>query len=334
MDKISVRACILAAIIIFVITAFAQQKEQGVYEFVIQKATVNFENAAVAMANEIHNSNFRLLAKLDVASPEKCSYKGLDFALYDSAYAEKLMQINRLTAPFAVVDRINLFEDEAGINVSIVNPINIGRTVFMDDEKYNNLFNQHRLALRELIIKAVPGEISDKQYGEMRKKGYIGRTMGVMAGGSFDGKIQDIAEAPAGNFPELVQKLKTEMSKAGPKWGMKLAYALDLKKDEIAILGTTGPELERKSFSIVGAGNNKSRKDYTCPGMAYAGAYPIEIVVVKDGDVIKVKMVDAMFRMKMYFEDAGKWAFAKNMGMPGSIADEIKDQINKAFKQQ
>jgi len=44
-----------------------------------------------------------------------------------------------------------------------------------------------------------------------------------------------------------------------------------------------------------------------------------------DGDL--ARLVDTMYRMKMYFEDAGKWAFMKNMGMPGSIHDEIAAQI-------
>ena len=35
--------------------------------------------------------------------------------------------------------------------------------------------------------------------------------------------------------------------------------------------------------------------------------------------------------MKMYFEDAGKWAFMKNMGMPGSIEDEVTEQIQAAL---
>ena len=30
-----------------------------------------------------------------------------------------------------------------------------------------------------------------------------------------------------------------------------------------------------------------------------------------------------MYRMKVYFEDAGKRAFMKNMGMPGQIEDDI-----------
>jgi hypothetical protein len=38
-----------------------------------------------------------------------------------------------------------------------------------------------------------------------------------------------------------------------------------------------------------------------------------------------------MFRMKMYFEDAGKMAFAKNMGMPGSIEEELKQKVRSAF---
>jgi hypothetical protein len=36
--------------------------------------------------------------------------------------------------------------------------------------------------------------------------------------------------------------------------------------------------------------------------------------------------------MKMYFEDAGKWAFMKNMGMPGSIHDELTALIAAALK--
>jgi hypothetical protein len=35
--------------------------------------------------------------------------------------------------------------------------------------------------------------------------------------------------------------------------------------------------------------------------------------------------------MKMFFEDAGKMAFAKNMAMPGSIEDEIRDKIKAIF---
>jgi len=46
---------------------------------------------------------------------------------------------------------------------------------------------------------------------------------------------------------------------------------------------------------------------------------------------VKVYMVDVMYRMKMYFEDAGKWAFMKNMSMPGSIEEEVTEQIENGL---
>jgi hypothetical protein len=42
---------------------------------------------------------------------------------------------------------------------------------------------------------------------------------------------------------------------------------------------------------------------------------------------VHVVTVDGMYRMKMYFEDAGKMKFAANMGMPGSLEDEIRGLI-------
>jgi hypothetical protein len=65
----------------------------------------------------------------------------------------------------------------------------------------------------------------------------------------------------------------------------------------------------------------------SCPGMDHAPAFPIELVVYLDGDVTKVALMDEMYRMKMYFEDAGKMKFARNMRMPGSIEDEIRSLV-------
>ena len=37
------------------------------------------------------------------------------------------------------------------------------------------------------------------------------------------------------------------------------------------------------------------------------------------------------FRMKGFFEDAGKIQSARNVGMPGSIEDEVKNLIRAAL---
>lgn len=54
-------------------------------------------------------------------------------------------------------------------------------------------------------------------------------------------------------------------------------------------------------------------------------------MVARDDDKISVRLVNVMYRMKMYFEDAGKWAFTKNMKMPGSIQVEIEKKIESVY---
>lgn len=311
----------------------AQEKipaKQGVYEFVLT-TSVSFSDAIPLLQKGIEESSFRLATTVRMKSPGDCAYRSAVFVLYDSTYAGQLLDINPLTAPFALVDRINLFEDENGVHVSVVNTVSINRTVLLDDEKYLRLSADHLQALRELIVAALPGKLISKQYGPFRKKGYIGRTMGVMAGGPFDEKIQTVAELEGADWEDVVKKLEMKMKQPGKKWGLHLAYTIVLPNRKIAILGTTGPGMESRSFSIVGAGSDRDRKKYKCPGIAHAGAYPIEVVVRQEGNEVKVQVVDAMYRMKMYFEDAGKWAFAKNMTMPGSIQSEIEDQIKSAL---
>lgn len=303
-----------------------EKKEYYVYQYVIESAQGTFEEISQAIENSALQNGWQILAKVDGGVPDDCPFATRVFVLYDSSYAKLIMDANAYTGPFAVVDRVNLFQDENGLHVSVVNPHSINRTILMDDEKYETMSEAHLQALRGMITAVVQGTISEKGYGPKRKKGYIGRTMGVMAGGSFDGKIQDVVVTDQ-PFPEVLAKVKDGLSQPGEKWGMHLVYELPLNAYGVVLLGTTGTPMDSKSFDIVKAGGDKSRKNLQCPGLAHAGAYPIEVVLRKTEKGVAVQMVDVMYRMKMYFEDAGKWAFMKNMGMPGAIHDEVKNQI-------
>lgn len=320
-----IRLVICAVVVLLAMSTFANAADanQGVYEYVIQKSDMSFDAASQALAAQFDQGQFRLLATLDMSAGDACAYKARVFVVYDSVYSAALLNANKKTAPFAAAERINLFQDEVGLHVSIVNPLCVHRTILMQDKQYTELFDAQRLALRSNILEAVSGEESSEQYGQVRSKGLIGKTMGVMAGGPFDGKIKLIAEK-SGDFDATVAQLEASLSKK-TKWDLHLAYTLHLAKD-IVVLGSTGSAMERKSFSIVQAGADKTRKKFDCPGLAHAAAYPVEIVVVNDGG-IKVYMVDMMYRMKMYFEDAGKIAFMKNMAMPGSLTKELSRQI-------
>ena len=95
----------------------------------------------------------------------------------------------------------------------------------------------------------------------------------------------------------------------------------------MVILGVSGAAMESRAYQIVGAGSDDTRDGYRCPGLAYGPAFPVEVVVLRDSGAVRVTLVDEMYRMKLYFEDAGKMKFAANMGMPGSIEDEIRGLI-------
>ena len=160
-------------------------KSYGVYEMVVQSAQGTFDDLADALESAATEAGWEVLATFDVGTPKNCDYHARVFVLYDSAYAAQIMQANRATGPFAVVDRINLFEDEDGTHVSVVNPHSINRTILMDDTAYEAMTEAHLQAMRKMITGAVPGTESHKQYGQARKEGYISKTMGVMAGGKF-----------------------------------------------------------------------------------------------------------------------------------------------------
>ena len=313
--------------------AAAEAPRAGVYQYVVTRAQGTRDAVAAAIAEAAPAAGFRVLARVPAGAPAGCGYAAEVLALYHPEYGREVLAANRRTGPFAVVDRVNVFEDERGVHVSVLNPRSILRTVLMDDARQASLAEAHLAALRGLVSGAVTGTSASRDYGEVREKGYIGKTMGVMAGGPFAEKVEAVAVLGGADWQAAVDGLRAAMEKKGPRWGLHLAYALEIPEAETAVLGATGTPMDTRSFEIVRAGADSSRDGLRCPGLAHAGAYPIEVVVVKETGVVRVRRVDSMYRMKMYFEDAGKWAFMKNMGMPGSIGDELSAQIRSLTPQ-
>ena len=167
--------------------------EFGVYEYVLESARGSVDDTAGGVESALSTAGFRLLARLEPGVPQGCRYKARVLAVVNDDYAQKLMAANRKTAPFAVVDRINVFDDEAGIHVAVLNAESVNRTVLMDDVAYAELSRAHVEALREVVIGAVTGKAIHREFGEKRSRGHIGKTMGVMAGGSFGEKVEDEA---------------------------------------------------------------------------------------------------------------------------------------------
>ncbi len=307
-------------------------EDQGVYEYVLSPVKMSFSLAQKAIESVCAKANLKIISTAISQSPENCAYKSQVLILFDSTYASQLYNYNGNTAPFTMFDRLNLFEDENGLHVSIVNPDNLLRTVLMDDEKYMAFADAHKQKLRSIISSGLDGLVVHKQYGEVRDEGYIGRTMGVMAGGDFDTKIELLATKKNMTISKAVEAINNATQSHIGEWKIKARYQFIWADKNLAIMGLSSPSIESTSFEIVKEGSDDSREDFKCPGIAHAAAYPFQIVITASDSGVQIKMLEAMYRMKVFFEDAGMIAFAKNMTMPGSIQDEVEMIIKDALK--
>lgn len=305
--------------------------DQGVYLRVGASAAGTYDATVQAVRGAVASAGWTVLADYDAGvNRKRCEYRGRVFVVNWPEYATAAVR-DGIQGAFAAALRLEVFEDEGGVHVAAVNPRSVNRTIVAEegrDAEWARLTER----LETVLHGAAAGATS--QYGQRRDRGRIGRTMGVMAGGPFGEKVKTLVTVQSG--PEGARGLARhlyqglERQAAAGEWRLRPVYVLEASPT-IFVVGVTGEPVESKSFDIVGPGADGSRKSMRCPGLDHAAAYPLELVLVQEGQAVHVRTVDEMYRMKLYFEDAGMMAFAKNMGMPGSIGDELKAKVRAAL---
>ncbi len=336
--KSSVSAALIMALAVLALLPFTGSafagESYGVYQYVVRKAEGTIDEISATITEAAVNSGWTVSGTTDSGDPDKCDFRSRVLVLFNPQYADEMVGANTETGPYAALDRVNIFQDEEGTHVSVVNPNSIDRTVLMDDTRYADISEKHLQELRAMILSAVKGNPSTAQYGQFRTEGKIGKTMGIVAGGDFNKLIHQKFKLENGDMTAVSEAIARAFQEKTRTWGLKLVYRVDMPARDVCILGISGSPMDTKSFQIVGSGQDKTREGFKCPGLSHAAAYPIEIVIYKDAKgVIRVAMIDVMYRMKMYFEDAGTTAFMKNMKMPGSIEKEIEKTIKKGLEQ-
>lgn len=319
-------ALLTTALCLFPLLASAQQA-QRVYVLVADSIPMSVPAASAAVAGALSRQGWTVLADHTVgADPARCSY-GAHVVVAQQPARGGVLLARGPQAAFAITVRLAVFEDERGVQVAMVNPLSVERTIVAE----SGLETTGRALVEEVsgvVSAATHGRRASRPYGQSRNRGLIGKTMGVMAGGPFTKQVETLTTA-AGSTTADVRRVAGEIwqhlqQPPRGKWQLRGVYQLDLAEQEMVILGVSGAAMESKAFEIVGAGGDDARSGFKCPGLAYAAAFPMELVIRRDGAQVKVEAINAMYRMKMYFEDAGQMKFARNMLMPGSIADELK----------
>ena len=107
------------------------------------------------------------------------------------------------------------------------------------------------------------------------------------------------------------------------KW--KLLCETKSSDGKAILLGLSRPRTEAVSFHI--AGSTREDEKNLCPGIDHAAAYPIEVLLIEQDNEIKVFTTREMFRMDMYFWDAGMMAFMDHMSMPAILDDSIRKAL-------
>jgi len=299
--------------------------EYGVYVKVVEKAKGSFDEVSNRVDSALKNAGWEILATYTSGVPEGCTFRSRVIVFNSPVYAKSILS-NGVKAAFALPLRAGIYEDESGISVAVLNPSSINRTM-IHETKLDDLSLSTINSIVDSIAKDVPGSVVRKQIGEIRNKGRVGG----MGGGDFFDKIEEVYTAKD-DTDATVKKVSENVRKGilENKKSWKLLYTLDLSAQGAIIFGVTEPKMEGRAFKI--AGEKRSSDSYKFPGIDHNAAFPIEVVVYKDGGKVRVAVLDGMYRMKVYFEDAGNWAFMKNMGMPGQIQGEIVEMVGANLK--
>jgi uncharacterized protein (DUF302 family) len=320
--RISALLSVLAVVVSFSSTAHAET--YGMYVKAAEQIAGPFAGAVNATEEALAQNGWQVLASYENSVPEGCKFRAHTIVTSTKAYADKIMAHGH-GAAFALPLRVGVYEDEQGVNTAFINPASLNRTILGNDiEKQLSVTTMNQLS--DILALGAKGVIVNEQIGQLRSKGKIGG----MGGGDFDKKIDEMySEAFSVNaFQATAQKVKEGILANNQGW--KLVYALAFGDPPTVIYGVNKADMESKAFKI--AGEKRESESNSCPGIDHVSAFPIEVIVYKDGDQVKVATLDGMYRMKLYFEDAGMWAFMKNMRMPGQIQGEIVEMSTSLLK--
>ncbi len=324
--KVSLRKTVLtlslslAVIVCFSANAFSAK--YGVYTNV----SVNVPGSVHSIANKVEsalNANgWDVIGSFNVAVPAGDMQKGIVIVATNHVY-NRYMVANGVNpvAAFGIPLRVEVFTTpNQGTVVSMVNLPAISRT--FSGNSYVNYAVEVGGSIKGIIRNAVGGTASDENYGPIRS----GRFPGGIGGGSFPGSVDSVQNYSGSSDSNLAGVAKLVMQGIKHNTGhWHLAYKINDPQDGFIEFGIYKNNVTRESISIDSGA--RATASYKYPGIDHASAYPIEILVYRNGQYTDVSVLGEMWRMKYYFADAGMWAFMTHMGMPGAIEGSIKKMI-------
>ena len=350
-------------IILMFFSSVVFSSEHGIYLQLIKNSDQNLTETIRAIANNLKSAGFKILAVRDVATPDivrekpeqQCGFTAKEVLFTSDEYVNFLTNYGSKYITAAML-RAAVYQTPHGTQVNIVDPETINRIVFNDlydndeEAKYNEVINKtkmfrtkiidavHALGSGSTVNKPMPPVRSDEDLAESSKDMFM--MVGHMTFFTDEDQFPIIYKKKArdvqSQIPELISKIKSNIQTEKPgnddieyrltkspdvlKW--KTVAEIYSADKSAAILGITRPRTEGLSMDIAGA--SRETAENKCPGIDHAGAFPIEVVIYQEGENLIVRTPREMFRMDMFFWDAGMKAFMNHMNMPKLLDESLK----------
>ena len=337
--------------------------EHGIYMRVVKNVSFDYNVAKGKISMMLDSTGFKVINDLEVATPdlvredesEHTGYQSGILLVTSDEYTRLLTSLGNkyLVASFI---RVGFHEDNEGLHITIADIETINRIVFndLDDDQYLKIVEatkKYKSKLINTIHSAEVGENVKEAMEPIRDDEDLrdgSKDMFMMVGPMtfFDDEdqfpvIMEVEmDNPENAIEQLISTMKSNLEKFEPlqddieyRWSAN--GKIDLKwqivgknsapDSRAVLLGITRPRTEALSFQI--AGEKRSDDNNLSPGMDHVTAYPIEILILAEDGKLRVLSLREMFRMDMYFWDAGKMAFMNYMQMPGTLDESIKKAL-------
>ncbi len=350
-------------LIIFFTSILTFASEHGIYLLTNKSVNGSISEIQKNIVDNAGKNGFKVLNSIPIHTPdyvnkdtkEHCGYKAHLIILSSPEYLNTLTYYGSkyLIAGFL---RVGIYETPEGTNVIITDPETINRIVFNDlyeNDKinlYNEIISKTKILKSKLVgflHNSVAGEKVQKNMEPIRDNDDLAESskdMFMMVGPltlfNDEDQFPIIHSEENNNAFEGLKNLKSEfvenLNSFQPteedkkyryyqnaddlKW--EIVSEIESPKKDAILLGITRPQTEAVSFNI--SGSAREKKGDLCPGIDHLTAYPIEVLLIQEGNNLNVYTQKEMHRMDMYFWDAGMSAFMNHMSMPGILDESIK----------
>jgi len=336
---------------------FLFASEHGMYLRTNADIQGNISNISEQITEKLTAAGYEIFFADKIATPDiisekdkKCGFHTGLIIFSSDEYVNNLTSFGNkyLAAAFL---KIGLFENPDGMQILIADPETVNRIIFNDlpEEKYNQIIVYSKNVKEKIIdlLHSLPVGKKVIEIGSpIRSNGALrkgAKDMMMMVGPmtffkdknqfktifSADNKsgksglnrLKSRIEENIRNFEPSENDKKYYQTESPENLKWKIVGEVYAPDSTAVLLGIIRDRTTALSFHI--AGMKRETDNNKCPGIDHVCAYPIEVLVSMENGKLSVQTPREMFRMDMYFWDAGKWAFMKFMNLPKMLDKSV-----------